>query len=166
MNYGKWRRFCSTIVITTSDAILKLTFVCTTTIKYLLSSIAIDNLYMHSCSHWLLYLLEWFTTFAITTFVCTIAVDKFSMNYCNWHPLFTLLWWTSLVGTIAYNTFNLHYCNWKFFCAHYYNEQLLYGTLYNFYEQLKFRTIYCTMAMDTIANCNWFIKCLIDNFCT
>ena len=136
-------------------------------LKTFLSSIEIDNFYIHYCSRWLLYLLELFTTFAPTTFVYTIADDKFFMNYCNWHPLFTLLWWTSSVGTIAYNNFNLHSCCWKFF-SHYYNKQLLYATLSNVYELSKFQTIYCTMAMDTfyLHHCNWCINCLIDNCCT
>ena len=46
------------------------------------------------------------------TFVCTIAVDNFYMQYYNQCVLYALLWLTTFRFNIAIDNFRMHYCSW------------------------------------------------------
>ena len=81
------------------------------------------------------------------------AIDNYCLLYYDGHLLYALLHMTTLINTIANKKNILHT---------YYNKQLMYATLSNFYELLKFQHfLYTPLQITTEV---WSVS--IDKFCT
>ena len=84
----------------------------------------------------------------MTCFLWTSAIDIHYIIHLR-EIFFALMYMTTLIFNIAIENFFAH------------NEQLLYVTLSNSYEIVKYGTIYCSMAKEIshIHYCKLLLKC-------